>query len=193
VKRERPAAPSEEERALFRQAVAGAQPLTRDRVHHEPAAPPAIPRQRLRDEAAALAESISAPAPLEIQLEGGDEMTFMRPGLARTVLRDLRRGRWVIQDQLDLHGATRVSAREMLVGFLASCLKRELRCIRVIHGKGLRSPGKEPVLKVLVASWLAQRQEVLAYCQARATDGGAGAVIVLLRCGGRFSKERRLG
>ena len=181
MKRVRPGAPSEEDRALFREAVAGARPLSQERVHHEPPRPPAIPRQRQRDEADALSESLTAPASLDIQLEGGEELAFLRPGLARNVLRDLRRGRWVIQDQLDLHGATRTTARELLAQFLALCLKRELRCVRVIHGKGLGSPRREPVLKVLVASWLAHRQEVLAYCQARATEGGAGAVIVLLR------------
>jgi DNA-nicking Smr family endonuclease len=137
--------------------------------------------QRLRDEQAALAESICAPEPLELRLEGGDELCFLRAGLPRSVLRDLRRGRWVVQDQLDLHGANRELARTLLVDFLAEALRRGLRCVRVIHGKGLRSPGREPVLKVWVKAWLAQRAEVLAYCQARAAEGGAGAVIVLLR------------
>lgn len=181
MKRPRILPPSEDDRALFRQAVADARPLRNDRIHIEPARPPAVPRQRHLDEAAALQESIGTPAPLELQLEGGDEFVFLRRGLARTVLRDLRRGRWVIQDQLDLHGATRHTARELLAGFLALCLKRQLRCVRIIHGKGLRSPGGEPVLKALVAGWLARRAEVLAFCQARAVDGGAGAVIVLLR------------
>ena len=173
--------PSDEERALFRQAVADARPLAHDKVHHEPPATPAWPAQRHRDERAALRESIEAPDPLELRLEGGDELAFLRPGLSRYVLRDLRRGRWVIQDQLDLHGATRDGARALLADFLASCRKRELRCGRVVHGKGLGSPGREPVLKSLTASWLARRQEVLAFCQARANQGGGGAVIVLLR------------
>ncbi|MCZ7655449.1 MAG: hypothetical protein M5R42_16175 [Rhodocyclaceae bacterium] len=84
-----------------------------DRVHHEPPPPPAVPAQRKLDEAAALAESLS-PAPLDLSLEGGDEPNYLRPGLARTVLRDLRRGRWVVQDHLDLHGATRDEARLLL-------------------------------------------------------------------------------
>ncbi len=173
-------APSEEERALFLEAAAGAKPLALDRVHHEPPAPPAIPRQRWRDERAALAESLR-PAALDLSLEGGDEPAFLRPGLARTVLRDLRRGRWVVQDQLDLHGATREEARRLLAGFLADALLRGLRCVRIVHGKGLGSPGREPVLKGLVKGWLMHRTEVLAYCQARATDGGAGALVALLK------------
>jgi DNA-nicking Smr family endonuclease len=183
--RRSPAPPSDDERALFRSAVGDARPLRpRGRVHHEPPPPAPIPVQRQRDEQAALAESIAAPEPLELRLEGGDELCFLRTGLPRSVLRDLRRGRWVVQDQLDLHGANRELARSLLVDFLAEALHRGLRCVRVIHGKGLRSPGREPVLKLWVRAWLAQRAEVLAYCQARAAEGGAGAVIVLLRAAG---------
>ncbi|OIQ97277.1 putative DNA endonuclease SmrA [mine drainage metagenome] len=172
--------PAADEIALFREAVADAVPLVSDRVHHEPPQPRPIPRQRRRDEAAALAETL-APAPLEIVLEGGDELAYLKPGLPRTLLRDLRRGRWVTQDQLDLHGLNRIDAREMLAQFVADSLAHGRRCLRIIHGKGLRSPGREPVLKELVRNWLANRPEVLAYCQARAADGGAGAVTVLLK------------
>ena len=179
-KRAAPLAPTEEERALFRDAVAGARPLRRDRIHHDPPPPPAEPLQHRRDEAAALAESLS-PAPLDLCLDGGDEPAFLRPGLPRTVLKDLRRGRWVVQAQLDLHGATRDEARVLLGEFLADAARRGLRCVRVIHGKGLGSPGREPVLKGLVRSGLMKRTEVLAYCQARAAEGGAGAAVVLLR------------
>ena len=173
-------APTEEERALFREAVAGAKPIVPDRVHHEPPPPPAVPQQRWRDEAEALAESLD-PAPLDLRLEGGDEPTFLRPGLARTVLRDLRRGRWVIQDEIDLHGANRDEARQLLATFLAACLHHGVRCVRVITGKGLGSPQKLSILRQLTRGWLAQREEVLAYCQARPHDGGEGALLVLLR------------
>ncbi len=180
TKRRAPLAPTKEERALFREAVAGAKPIVPDKVHHEPPPPPAVPLQHWRDEAEALAESLS-PAPLDLSLEGGDEPAFARPGLARTVLRDLRRGRWVVQDHLDLHGATRDEARLLLLDFLGTASRRGLRCVRVVHGKGLGSPGREPVLKGLVRNWLMNRAEVLAYCQARAAEGGAGAVVVLLK------------
>lgn len=165
---------------MFREAAAGARPLARSRVHHEPPPPPAVPLQRWRDEAAALAESLS-PALLDLSLEGGDEPAFLRPGLARTVLRDLRRGRWVVQDQLDLHGATREEARRLVAEFLTVALRRGLRCVRIVHGKGLGSPGKTPVLKGRVQSWLVQKREVLAFVQARPADGGAGALVVLLQ------------
>jgi len=167
-------------RALFRAAVGDARPLTFDRVHHEPPPPPPIPRQRQRDEQAALAESISAPELLDLHLEGGDEAAWQRPGMSPNVLRDLRRGRWVVQAHLDLHGMNRDEARHHVALFLAECMVREHRCVRIVHGKGLRSPGREPVLKKLVFGWLAQRKEVLAFCQARAAEGGAGAVLVLI-------------
>jgi DNA-nicking Smr family endonuclease len=172
-----------DEVALFRDAVADAVPLTSDRVHHEPPRPPAIPRQHWRDEAAALHESLAAPELLDLALEGGDEAAYLRNGLARNVLRDLRRGRWVVQAVLDLHGMNREEAREHVRRFLAECQRRGHRCVRVIHGKGLRSPGREPVLKKLVQGWLVQKQEVLAFCQARAAAGGAGALLVLLAAG----------
>lgn len=168
-------------RHVFRAAVADAIPLATDRVHHEPPPIPAIPRQRDLDERAALHESVHGPALLDLHLEGGDEAAWARNGLARSVLRDLRRGRWVVQAAIDLHGMNREEARQQIAVFLAECLARDMRCVRVVHGKGLRSPGREPVLKKLVLGWLAQKNEVLAFCQARAAEGGAGAAIVLLR------------
>lgn len=167
-------------RALFRDAVADAVPLASDRVHHEPPPPLPIPRQRSHDERAALGESLSDSDPLALALEGGDEAAYLKPGMAPKVLRDLRRGRWVVQAHLDLHGMQRDEARHHVAAFLAECRQHGQRCVRIVHGKGHGSPGRVPVLKRLVLGWLAQRQEVLAYCQARTIEGGAGAVIALL-------------
>ena len=169
---------------LFRAAVADAKPLP----HHGKAirkkdAPPPYPVQSHLDEHDALIESITAPLDAEDWMETGDEPNFLRAGLSRQVLRKLRRGVWVIQDQLDLHGFDRHEARAALSVFLASCLKRGIRCVRVIHGKGLGSKNREPVLKAKVKLWLAQRDEVLAYCQAKPVDGGSGAMLVLLKNG----------
>ena len=91
----------------------------------------------------------------------------------------------MIQDELDLHGLTSIEARALLVEFLNDCRRSGARCVRVIHGKGLRSKNREPILKTKVANWLIQRDEVLAFCQARQADGGGGAVIVLLKAGSR--------
>ena len=173
----------EQSRALFRDAVADAVPLALDRVHHEPPPPPAIPRQYLKDERAVLDESLSdgdADYYLDLALEGGDQAAWLKPGMAPRVLRDLRRGRWVVQAHLDLHGMHRDEARHQVAAFLAECRVHDCHCVRIVHGKGHGSPGRIPVLKRLVLGWLAQRQEVLAYCQARTAEGGAGAVIVLL-------------
>ena len=173
---------SEIDRSLFLQAASHAKPLP----HHGKAlpkkeAPPAYPVQSLLDEKAALRESLAAEWTAEDWLDTGDEPNFLRPGLSRQVLRKLRSGTWVIQNQLDLHGLDRHGAREALSVFLASCIKRGIRCVRVIHGKGLGSKNREPVLKIKVKHWLTQREEVLAYCQARPVDGGSGALVVLLR------------
>ena len=175
-----PKEPTPEERALFREEVADVVPIVYDRVEHDLPLPLAIPRQREMDDILALAESLDA-APFEIMLEGGDELAFAQNGIPRLVLRDLRAGRWVSQAQLDLHGMNREQARAAMSAFIASALLQGHRCVRIIHGKGLRSPGREPVLKELVRNWLANRKEVLAYAQTRASEGGGGAVSVLLK------------
>lgn len=154
-------------------------PLVCDRVLLETTPPPAIARLRERDEMEALLESLHAPS-LDLLLEGGDEPTWLRAGLPRRVLKDLRRGRWVVQAELDLHGYNRDEAQERVADFLARCLFHGLRCLRIIHGKGLGSPGREPVLKNRVRHWLQRRREVLAFCQAPGPNGGSGALLVLL-------------
>ena len=168
--------------AEFRAAMSGVQPLPPPNlVVHGKRPPPPRPLQHLADEQAALHESLHGHIGLQDRLEGGDEPHYLRTGLAQNVLRDLRRGRWVIQDEIDLHGLNRDEARLLLAGFLAECLHHGKRCVRVVHGKGLGSPQKTSILRQLVRGWLAQRQEVLAYCQAKPPDGGEGALIVLLR------------
>jgi DNA-nicking Smr family endonuclease len=109
------------------------------------------------------------------------DASYIRPGLPRQTLRRLRRGDWHTQAELDLHGLTKIEAKHELVEFLHECKRRGVRCIRIIHGKGLRSKNREPVLKQHVRHWLMQRDEVLAFVQARPVDGGSGAVMVLLK------------
>jgi DNA-nicking Smr family endonuclease len=167
---------------LFRHAMRGTSPLERrDRVELERPAPLPRPIKRSEDEQAALRETMESPISLEDRLEGGDEAAFLRAGVPRRVLADLRRGRWVLQGELDLHGLKRDEAREALSDFLSTCLQQGRRCVRVIHGKGLGSPGRQSILKQLSHGWLAQREEILAFCQASPTQGGSGALMVLLR------------
>jgi len=174
--------PSDPDAAAFVQAMAGVSPLPEvNRVVLGKLPPPPRPQQFVADERAALHESLHGPIGLQDRLEGGDEPNYLRDGLANTVLRDLRRGRWVTQDEVDLHGLNRDEARHLLASFLADCLLHGRRCVRVIHGKGHGSPQKLSILRQLVRGWLAQRQEVLAYCQAKPQDGGEGALLVLLR------------
>ncbi|WP_332672603.1 Smr/MutS family protein [Aromatoleum sp.] len=169
---------------LFRHAARGAQPVdTRNRAELDRPAPRPEPVQHREDEQAALRESLEAPMSLEDRLEMGDEAVFLRAGLPRRVLTDLRRGRWVLQGEVDLHGYNREEAREALGQFLAASLQQGRRCVRVIHGKGLGSPGKLSILKQLSRGWLAQREEILAFCQAGPYEGGSGALLVLLRAG----------
>ncbi len=109
-----------------------------------------------------------------------DDAAYLRPGLPREILRKLRRTHWVIQDHLDLHGMGADEASLATARFLRDCARRGLRCVRIVHGKGLRSPGREPVLKSRVRKLLARREEVLAFVEPRALQGGGGAVVVLL-------------
>jgi DNA-nicking Smr family endonuclease len=117
----------------------------------------------------------------ETEIETGDELSFMRPGLQKRVFQDLRRGRLEIELELDLHGLTARHAQSALEQFLRDCHRREIRSARIIHGKGYGSEGRQPVLKHKVNLWLRQRQDVLAFCSATSRDGGTGAVYILLR------------
>jgi DNA-nicking Smr family endonuclease len=179
-----PPAPDDDAEALdlMREALRDVTPIkVPDRVRHPPRRVEPVPVQRLRTEQEILAESLSDESPLEGGFESGAELGFVREGVSRQALRRLRRGHWAVQGELDLHGLTVPAARESLVLFLQRCLREGLRCVRIIHGRGLRSKNGEPVLKSKTALWLSQRQEILAFCQARPADGGAGAVLVLLK------------
>lgn len=175
------------EAQIFRRSVGDITPLPGkhgdERAPLERPRPEPLPRHTRQDEAAVLQESLSDEFDADTLLETDDSLSFRRPGLSTTVVQRLRRGHWVIQAQIDLHGLRRDEAREALAQFLHQAVKRGLRCVRVIHGKGLGSVNREPVLKHKVRIWLAQKNEVMAFCQARAQDGGSGALVVLLQAG----------
>ena len=167
---------------LFRRAVTDAVPLPpSDRADIARLRPKPIAHQRRADEQQVLVDALADPWDWEAAVSTGEELFFSRPGVPTAAVRKLRRGGWVIKGELDLHGHTGDEARIALAAFLNRCMLEERRCVRIIHGKGHGSKNRLPVLKNKVRHWLMQREDVLAFCQARTVDGGAGAVIVLLK------------
>ena len=182
IKAEQDRREREREANLFRTTVGEVAPLrTAARVSTPLPRPQPIAHQRLADDEAALQESLSDEFSIDTLLEVDEDLSFVRGGIGPDVLRKLRGGGWVTQDQLDLHGLRTDQARQALSQFVRDSMKRGMRCVRIIHGKGLGSLGKKPVLKNKVRYWLVQKDEVLAFCQARAADGGSGALMVLLK------------
>jgi DNA-nicking Smr family endonuclease len=143
--------------------------------------PEPVPHQHLRDQKAVLHEAISDEFDVSTLLDVDDQLSFRRPGIGGDVTRKLRKGDWSIQRQLDLHGLRTEDARTALTAFIREACQQGIRCVRIVHGKGLGSPGKAPVLKHKVHGWLVQKSEILAFVQARPAEGGAGALVVLLQ------------
>ena len=163
----------------FRDAVGDVEPLKpHNRVEPYRDKPPPVPAKRHEDERAVIEEL--ARLTLDDDAEIEEDASYLRPGLPRDILRKLRRTHWVIQDDLDLHGFTGDEAVAAAAVFLADAKRRGIRCVRIIHGKGLRSVGREPVLRKRIRKILTRRDEVLAFVEPRAVHGGAGAVVVLL-------------
>ena len=174
-------AAAEAQRRLFAHTVGPVTPLPHRRQAELPRVRPAPePLQRQADERAALREAWSDEVDVESLLLTDDGLSFHRPGVGPDVLNRLRRGQWALQGQIDLHGLRRDEARDALAGFIRESARRGHRCVRVVHGKGHGSPGKQPVLKAKVQRWLAQCREVMAFVQSSGPQGGAGALIVLL-------------
>ena len=169
---------------LFREAVKGATPLKispKKKEYKVPQKKPKpVPLNFIRDEKQALIDSISDHYEPLHDIENGDELFYIRQGHSPDVLKKLRKGYWVVQKSIDLHGMISDEAKAYVVQFIVECKKNNIRCIRIVHGKGYNSKNKEPILKNKLKHWLAQKEEVIAYAQARAHDGGSGAVIVLL-------------
>jgi DNA-nicking Smr family endonuclease len=172
------------DRSLFVRAAGTVQPIREHRrVHLAPGQPLPIAMQQQLDEQRVLREAISDEFDASTLLDVDDAMSFRRPGIGTEVTRKLRKGDWSLQGEIDLHGLRREEAREALSTFIREAHRRGWRCVRIVHGKGLGSPGKTPVLKGRVQSWLIQKNEVLAFVQARGDEGGAGALVVLLKPG----------
>ncbi|MGH8128328.1 MAG: Smr/MutS family protein [Gammaproteobacteria bacterium] len=172
----------DEQRRLFRRAVADAIRLPHKQTESSKPRPKPIARFHEADERKALEESFYDPRnPDEYGAE--PPLEYVAPGIQKRLMRRLRRGTVPVQSVLDLHGKTQAEAHPLVTDFLETSTARGLTCVRIIHGKGFRSGPGGPVLKVAVARWLSRRNDVLAYCSARPVDGGTGAVYVLLRRG----------
>ena len=172
---------TQSDKEMFTRAVGAVQPMTPNakvQLKQKPPAPVAM--QHHRDEQAVLQEAISDEFDVSTLLDIDEHLSFRRPGIGPDVTRKLRRGDWKIQREIDLHGLRTDDARNALAQFIRKAHREGLRCVRVVHGKGHGSPGKTPVLKNRVHSWLVQKKEVLAFVQARPADGGAGALVLLL-------------
>jgi DNA-nicking Smr family endonuclease len=174
-----------EDKEIFSTAVGRVQPLARKNIVNLAKAQPApLPVQQQLDEQNALRETMSDEWDTGSLLDVDDSLSFRRPGIGMDVTRKLRKGEWTVQGHVDLHNLRTDEAREALGSFIRESYKAGLRCVRVVHGKGLGSPGKVPVLKNKVHSWLIQKNQVLAFVQATPAQGGAGAVVVLLQSHG---------
>jgi DNA-nicking Smr family endonuclease len=168
--------------AAFRHAVADVIPLPPpNRAVIPRQRPKTTARQRLRNEQPAMRDVLSDPWEMDASVAADEELAFVRSGVPTATLKKMRRGGWVIGGELDLHGHTGDEARIALAAFLNRCNLEDRRCVRIIHGKGYGSKNRLPVLKNKVRHWLMQREDVLAFCQAPTVDGGAGAVIILLK------------
>ena len=172
---------AEAERNLFTRAVGKVAPIAnQERVWSPPQRPTPRPLQQDLDDEAVMHESMSDEFDISTLLDADDQLSFRRPGIGTDVTRKLRKGEWSIQGQIDLHGLRSDEARNVMGQFIRDAKRMGWRCVRVVHGKGLGSPGKEPVLKSKVQRWLVQKKEVLAFVQAKPSDGGGGALVVLL-------------
>ena len=172
---------AEAERNLFTRAVGKVAPIAnQERVWSPPQRPSTHPLQQDLDNEAVMHESMSDDFDISTLLDADDQLSFRRPGIGTDITRKLRKGEWSIQGQIDLHGLRSDEARNAMGQFIRDAKRMGWRCVRVVHGKGLGSPGKEPVLKSKVQRWLVQKNEVLAFVQAKPSDGGGGALLVLL-------------
>jgi DNA-nicking Smr family endonuclease len=172
---------AEKEKNLFTRAIGKVAPLPAHNKAHLPHPPrQPVATQRQKDEAQVIQDSLSDEFDVSTLLDTDEALSFRRPSVGPEVTRKLRKGDWAIQREIDLHGLRSDEARLALTTFIRDAHKHGIRCVRVVHGKGLGSPGKTPVLKSKVHSWLVQKNQVMAFVQAKPAEGGAGALVVLL-------------
>ena len=171
--------PGDDDQDAFRRAMAGVHPLPKRPAAPAPPRPKTMPKFTRAESPDLLRESHAMAADPAV-LEAGDELTFRRTHVRDETMRKLRRGQFAVEAEIDLHGLRGHAAHAALQQFLNDCVHRGLHCVRVIHGKGLRSGPGGPVLKLVVHHWLRKVENVAAFTSARPADGGSGAVYVLL-------------
>jgi DNA-nicking Smr family endonuclease len=177
--RSRPSKISEDDSRLFAESIGAVRPLRATARVQARAKPQPLPVQSQRDEAHVLDELLDSaidPATIEV----GEELGYLKDGHSPRLLRQLKRGHFSISDEIDLHQMTAALAQATVKQFLDATRREGKTCVKIIHGKGLRSRGDGPVLKRLVDRMLRRRADVIAYASARPAEGGTGAVIVLL-------------
>lgn len=172
----------EDDRDLFRNAIGSVRRIRGDRYHQRRPAAPAVPLQRQADENAVMDEIAHGWIDFDA-IESGEELQWLRPGLQNRILTRLRRGHWQVQDGIDLHHMNTEAATNSIRAFIQAAARDGLSCVKIIHGKGLRSGPDGPRLKRLTARLLSRITPVCAFASAPHHDGGTGAVYVLLRSG----------
>lgn len=170
----------DDEQDLFRKQMSDVVRRQFDVVKPEHPRPAPVPHKTREDERAVMSELLAEPDDWA-NVDTGDELFYYQAGTQRRLVRKMRRGGYAVTAELDLHGYTVEQARQKLAEFLHNLDRSRQSCVRIVHGKGIRSPGRQPVLKNKVAAWLANRRDVLGYCSAPAHDGGLGALYVLLK------------
>lgn len=168
------------DRELFRQAMSGVRPLRYDKIKPFKSHPKAVRRPSEFHGHLTFADMMSDQyCPNDQQT--GETLHFTRSGIQYSIIRKLKRGQYKIEAELDLHGQNIDTARQAVHAFLSFCQTENYRCVSLIHGKGLRSRNKDPVLKKMINRWLQQRKEVLAFTSAQPRHGGTGAIYLLLK------------
>ncbi len=171
---------SHDDRDLFRRAMGDARLLEPDKraPDYKPKPKPKA-RFRREDEQSVLQESLEADID-EIETGAGESLRFHRTSVGKRTMRKLARGNFAVQGDIDLHGLTVPEAKGALREFIRESSFRGHTCVRVVHGKGLGSGERGPILKSKVNNWLRRWNEVLAFVSTRQVHGGTGAIYVLL-------------
>ena len=179
-KRRAPVEPNEDDIRLFRDAIGPVREIRAD-VPPPPAPRPEPRAHMLEADEAAVPGELLEPAFDPALMEIGEELAYLRDGYPPRLLRQLKRGQFSVQDEIDLHHMNAAAAQASIADFLAEARQHGLRCVRIVHGKGLRSKAAGPVLKALTDRLLRRRDDVVAFASARPAQGGTGAVVVLLK------------